>query len=1222
MRSFWSDLEKSDSSKSIPPSPSRSPQVKSPSFQNNIFIQSDKASPSSSPGSPGKLSNKSVESSPAGQWSPPKLHGKSPSLGAPSEGPASSPKPTYSGSLKFEDLGRKSSLSRNGSASRLHGPRQIGADLSTSPSKLKKMVTFDNSAQVIQYESITPELSSSPSLESRTSEEDFEDDVPVIEPTPFNRGSVPTGRPLPQIPQGVGAPDDEEDEEEFDEDDSFIKTEPHGAESGSEGDESEAEKEEETYAPVPHHRSISPSLVRKDSLNTFDKPTPQIDTNASIAPTNTQDEDDNTPTDTPNNTDNGEVERAGKDDEENDWRETTTGDDSAPHVFSPTDDRSTTPTVFSPTDDRSTTPTGVGEPNLHTTDESSFVKPEPVSEDRVSTRLELPELEAYSSFIDNADWGNYGYSSDTSEQRENGSRFADVSDFEQPHPRELPQAVLENNFSQRQSEENSHQAYDDDDNQLDESPDQFQDAEEPSTISHPPVLSPPVHSEDVSQREVSSTRSPSPPAPQIKREESSFKDYLQLQPGLADTPRIKQEQDDTDTSPVPSLDRTGNSPNSCDSPIKTEKPSPEGRQTDSWPTVYNTNEGGSHFSLPSVGSDFNSGFSSMFEKSREASTGSLDYHSSRHDVHDVVQGADIHGQEKSIGDDVMDQKGGQEEDEYEEEEDEDEEEEEDANQEPPAVLTEPRTIRASSGRLRTRPSLTPMDVQRIGRSRSVSSNKSGTNSDEGAEDGHISKELSKKPVPMLQLSQDSISEETDSIFGNLDEEFDKMLTVKKRGYTLRENASVVVAKERRVSSGSSTGGPSKRKVSGPVKRVDMLGKVEEKGMAMETTPEHAEPDLPNTDKGRLFIRVVSIKDIDLPSVEDRNARFNLTLDNGIHCITTQNKPLHRTSFLDQEFELTVGDELEFILTLKAKYTKKNEVVSNPIDNKPTIPPPSTTSKGETRARHGLSRIFGSPKKRIGSSSSTASSKLQQSPQIKEQPIVKRDPWESIIATDGSFGRSYVAFSQYKDEIYGRPATFEVPCYNEWGKTGKSKRPPYKIGKLQVQMMFVPRGNKKETLPQSIKEALEELRNSRKQEPVEKEGFLSQLGGDCKYWRRRYFKLDGTTLTAYSETSRKPRATINLAKALRVIYEKNQLTQPVVMVGKNRRKSAFAQEEEAFMFVNEAFRIRFGNGEIIDFYADGEEVKREWIENLTKVIGSATERKPWVDLVKRHETSSQ
>lgn len=825
MRSFWSDLEKSDSSKSIPPSPSRSPQVKSPSFQNNIFIQSDKVSPSasntSSPGSPGKPSNKSVESSPAGQWSPPKLRGKSPSLNAPSEGtPATSPKPTYSGSLNFEDLGRKSSLSRNGSASRLHGPRQIGADLSTSPSKLKKMVTFDNSAQVIQYESITPELSSSPSLESRTSEEDFDEDVPVIEPTPYNRGSIPTGRPLPQIPQDIGAPQDEEDEE-FNEDDSFIKTEPHGPESGSEGDESEADEEgeEEEDAPVPHGRSISPSLVRKDSLNTFDTPTPQIDTNTSLTATNIENDDENTPTDTLNNNYNGEVATAGQEDEEDDGTDTPTGHDS-------------TRDALSPTDDRSITPTGLNEATLGSTDESNSIKPEPVSENSVSTRLELPELEAYSSFIDNADWGNYGYSSDTSEQEERALPQVDTTDTGQPHYRELPQAVLENEFTQRQVEENNrqeleennHQEYDEEGNHHEEQPqDQFQDAEEHSTISHPPVLSPPVHSGDVSQREVSSTISPSPPAPQIKREPSSFNEnHTQLQPGLADTPRIKQEQDDTDTSPVPSLDRAGNSPNSCDSPIKTERPSPEEPQTDRWPTVYNSNEGGSHFSLPSVGSDFDSGFSSMFDKSREASRGSLDYHSSRHDTHDAEQNAGSDGFEKRINDDGMEQDGDEAEDDYEEED------EEDANQEPPAVLAEPRTIRASSGRLKTRPSLTPMDVQRIGRSRSISSNQSGTNSDE-AEDGHISKELSKKPVPMLQLSQDSISEETDSIFGNLDEEFDKMLSVKKRGYTLRENASVVVAKERRVSSGSSTGGQGKRKVSGPVKRVDMLGKVDEKG---------------------------------------------------------------------------------------------------------------------------------------------------------------------------------------------------------------------------------------------------------------------------------------------------------------------------------------------------------------------------------------------------------
>lgn len=39
-----------------------------------------------------------------------------------------------------------------------------------------------------------------------------------------------------------------------------------------------------------------------------------------------------------------------------------------------------------------------------------------------------------------------------------------------------------------------------------------------------------------------------------------------------------------------------------------------------------------------------------------------------------------------------------------------------------------------------------------------------------------------------------------------------------------------------------------------------------------------------------------------------------------------------------------------------------------------------------------------------------------------------------------------------------------------------------------------------------------------------------------------------------------------------------------------------------MFVEEGFRIRFNNGEVIDFYADCPEDKEGWIKALTDVIG--------------------
>ncbi len=65
----------------------------------------------------------------------------------------------------------------------------------------------------------------------------------------------------------------------------------------------------------------------------------------------------------------------------------------------------------------------------------------------------------------------------------------------------------------------------------------------------------------------------------------------------------------------------------------------------------------------------------------------------------------------------------------------------------------------------------------------------------------------------------------------------------------------------------------------------------------------------------------------------------------------------------------------------------------------------------------------------------------------------------------------------------------------------------------------------------------------------------------------------------------------------------------------RRKSAFAEEEEGYMFVEEGFRIRFANGETIDFYADSAAAKDDWMRVLADVVGKDTNKpKTWTDLV--------
>lgn len=122
------------------------------------------------------------------------------------------------------------------------------------------------------------------------------------------------------------------------------------------------------------------------------------------------------------------------------------------------------------------------------------------------------------------------------------------------------------------------------------------------------------------------------------------------------------------------------------------------------------------------------------------------------------------------------------------------------------------------------------------------------------------------------------------------------------------------------------------------------------------------------------------------------------------------------------------------------------------------------------------------------------------------------------------------------------------------------------------------------------------------------------------------------MTAYHEATRQPRATINLANCKRLIDDRRQLMNPETTgKGGRRRRSAFAEEEDGYMFVEEGFRIRFNNGELIDFYADTPEDKEGWMKVLGDIIGrtgsdddegTVSSRKKWCELVLKREESQR
>ncbi|KAK5687082.1 Bud site selection protein bud4 [Elasticomyces elasticus] len=411
-----------------------------------------------------------------------------------------------------------------------------------------------------------------------------------------------------------------------------------------------------------------------------------------------------------------------------------------------------------------------------------------------------------------------------------------------------------------------------------------------------------------------------------------------------------------------------------------------------------------------------------------------------------------------------------------------------------------------------------------------------------------------------------------------------------------------------------------------------------------------------TERGRLFVKVVGVKELELPLPRNDRVNFQLTLDNGLHCVTTADLELGKQAPIGQEFELVVQEDLEFQLTLSTKLPPA------PVRREVPTPTPSSPTKSVKSSKSGgfAARFLSSPRKRaekerVEREAQEAEERRARDEAARKRASVVPTAWdlmhELVNAADGSFARAYVNLKAHEGECFGRMVTVDVPCYNEWAlerdvnvvhsvrskrgdRQGPVRRPPYVVGKLEVQLLYVPkpRGMGEEAMPKSMGGAMREMARATAEagdgvvKEVVREGCLSQQGGDCTHWRRRFFRLQGSRLTAYHEHTHQKRAVVNLAKASRLVDDKSSLvanpTSSSPAKG-GRRKSAFAEEDEGYQYVEEGFRIRFTNGETIDFYADSAAEKDEWMKALSQVIGKpAVEAKKseqrWTDLVLARE----
>ena len=447
-----------------------------------------------------------------------------------------------------------------------------------------------------------------------------------------------------------------------------------------------------------------------------------------------------------------------------------------------------------------------------------------------------------------------------------------------------------------------------------------------------------------------------------------------------------------------------------------------------------------------------------------------------------------------------------------------------------------------------------------------------------SQDVAITQHTSKRVSSLVQLAIPSVESQGGLGLGlGLEAEFDRVLENQKRGYLMRQNTKVVVASERTstdepdspitstcpeglalptapanevIASPRKTSQPawvaepwnnkSRRRsirvngVESPKKKINDtsvpplpgqqscvtqdLGAVVEDELAEE----EAEDFEDGAERGRLFVKVVGVKDLQLPfpqrkpsralgmlpadNHEEEQTMFALTLDNGLHCVTTSWLNLAREAPIGQEFELVVLNDLEFQLTLQMKLEEPAKLAPRPAS--------PTKASSSPKKQNAFGRFFGSPKKRKDSDVRVPE------PSTARRPVTPPSAYElvqGIVAKDGSFARAYVSLSEFEKQAYGRPATVNVKCFNEWameevavgssrskkGVIQLQRRPPYEIGKLELQLLYVPKpkGAKDEDMPKSMNGAIRAMREAEerlKQQSDIKgfEGYLSQQGGDC------------------------------------------------------------------------------------------------------------------------------
>ncbi|KLO11072.1 hypothetical protein SCHPADRAFT_855784 [Schizopora paradoxa] len=457
----------------------------------------------------------------------------------------------------------------------------------------------------------------------------------------------------------------------------------------------------------------------------------------------------------------------------------------------------------------------------------------------------------------------------------------------------------------------------------------------------------------------------------------------------------------------------------------------------------------------------------------------------------------------------------------------------------------------------------------------------------------------------------AIEDEEDQLTDSIERELQKMDKPKNKSYVLNEHQAVVYAsssQEESIAHMADVGDVDSGKAWRTVRRPSDMNEYSRQIKELRSQ------EKPGKTHGKVFVKVLRIEGMKVP-LPLQATYFSVTLNNGIHFVTTPDGLLTRDAKVEQEFELIEHSKLEFTLTLKVRRDTHivHQIKSLHV---PPPPPPVQVAPPAPVKSGGMRSFFGGSKKSKAAPQHTRS---------HTEPIIPTTIDENLaryLKQDGMLARAFVAFKDVAPRCDTQLFEGAYPLIGQRlevnpGGSGTTMA-PRQVGEIVLQMFRLPPlpGIPQNELPQSLEECYRGLRNVAWHKATYHEGVLTQLGGDCSTWRRRQLRVIGGNLVAFNDVTKRATATIDLKKAISIEDDQENARSPQMRMERD------IDDFDAMYGVERSFRLVFPNKQEIMFFADTDEEKAIWLDVLRKLVGHIPPNPLWAEMVWQRQSELQ